>query len=63
MLVVVVACGLALDLARGSSAPVRAGSTFALMQMNVCLSGLAGCYGRVAYPDIVPVRAILTTRD
>ncbi|MEA2214164.1 MAG: hypothetical protein QOF83_4112 [Solirubrobacteraceae bacterium] len=26
------------------------GSTFTLMQMNLCLSGLAGCYGRVEYP-------------
>jgi endonuclease/exonuclease/phosphatase family metal-dependent hydrolase len=23
------------------------------MQMNLCLSGLAGCYGRVAYPAVV----------
>jgi endonuclease/exonuclease/phosphatase family metal-dependent hydrolase len=23
------------------------------MQMNVCLSGLAGCYGRVAYPAVL----------
>ena len=27
-----------------------AGSTYTLMQMNLCLSGLAGCYGKVAYP-------------
>ena len=26
------------------------GSTYTLMQMNLCLSGLAGCYGEVAYP-------------
>ena len=26
------------------------GSTYTLMQMNLCLSGLAGCYGKVAYP-------------
>src|SRR5687767_2104284 len=25
-----------------------AGSPFTLMQMNLCLSGLAGCYGKVA---------------
>jgi endonuclease/exonuclease/phosphatase family metal-dependent hydrolase len=27
--------------------------TYALMQMNLCLSGLAGCYGKVAYPAVV----------
>src|SRR4051794_36928579 len=26
------------------------GSTYTLLQMNLCLSGLAGCYGKVAYP-------------
>jgi hypothetical protein len=32
----------------------RAGSsTFTLMQVNLCLSGLAGCYGKVAYPAVV----------
>jgi endonuclease/exonuclease/phosphatase family metal-dependent hydrolase len=28
-------------------------STYTLMQMNLCLSGLAGCYGRAAYPAVV----------
>jgi endonuclease/exonuclease/phosphatase family metal-dependent hydrolase len=27
-----------------------AGSTYTLMQMNLCLSGLGSCYGKVAYP-------------
>ncbi len=27
-----------------------AGSTYTLMQMNLCLSGFAGCYSRVRYP-------------
>ncbi len=27
-----------------------AGPTYTLMQMNLCLFGIAGCYGRVAYP-------------
>lgn len=27
--------------------------TYALMQMNLCLSGLAGCYRKVAYPAVV----------
>jgi endonuclease/exonuclease/phosphatase family metal-dependent hydrolase len=33
--------------------PSPAGSTYALMQMNLCLSGLGGCYGEVAYPAAV----------
>jgi endonuclease/exonuclease/phosphatase family metal-dependent hydrolase len=32
--------------AAASGAPAR----FTLLQMNLCLSGLAGCYGKVAYP-------------
>ena len=37
----------------GSSANTHAappGSTYTLMQMNLCLSGLGGCYQKVAYP-------------
>jgi endonuclease/exonuclease/phosphatase family metal-dependent hydrolase len=34
---------------RAGSQPV-AGSSYALIQMNLCLSGLAGCYRKVAYP-------------
>ena len=30
-----------------------AGSTYTLLQMNLCLSGLAGCYGKAAYPAVV----------
>jgi endonuclease/exonuclease/phosphatase family metal-dependent hydrolase len=30
-----------------------ASSTYTLMQMNLCLSGLAGCYRKVAYPGVV----------
>jgi endonuclease/exonuclease/phosphatase family metal-dependent hydrolase len=50
------ACALALALAGrgGASAalgvPARDAPAYSLMQMNVCLSGFAGCYGRVAYP-------------
>ena len=32
-------------------APARA--TYTLMQMNLCLSGLAGCYAKAAYPAVV----------
>jgi endonuclease/exonuclease/phosphatase family metal-dependent hydrolase len=28
-------------------------STYTLMQMNLCLSGLAGCYGKATYPAVV----------
>jgi endonuclease/exonuclease/phosphatase family metal-dependent hydrolase len=60
-LVAAVGCVLALALT-GSSQP--AGSTvivgadagrssYTLMQMNLCLSGLADCYGRAAYPAVV----------
>ena len=30
--------------------PARGGSAYTLMQMNLCLSGFARCYGKVAYP-------------
>jgi endonuclease/exonuclease/phosphatase family metal-dependent hydrolase len=33
--------------------PSPAGSTYTLMQMNLCLSGLATCYRKVAYPAVV----------
>jgi endonuclease/exonuclease/phosphatase family metal-dependent hydrolase len=36
-----------------SSGVSRAGSTYTLMQTNLCLSGLAGCYGKAAYPAAV----------
>jgi hypothetical protein len=29
------------------------GPAYTLMQMNLCLSGLAGCYGKTAYPAVV----------
>jgi endonuclease/exonuclease/phosphatase family metal-dependent hydrolase len=62
-------CGLALSLAgcSGSSgaataASAPAGSTYTLMQMNLCLSGLAGCYRGVEYPAVVE-EAIARIRD
>lgn len=36
-----------------TAVPPAAGSTYTLMQMNLCLSGLAGCYGKAAYPAVV----------
>src|SRR3954452_24981799 len=55
-----VGCALVLALtgcggSSGKSALARpsSGSTYTLMQMNLCLSGLAGCYGKAAYPAVV----------
>ena len=36
-----------------AAVPPAAGSTYTLMQMNLCLSGLADCYGKAAYPAVV----------
>ncbi|HET6866432.1 MAG TPA: endonuclease/exonuclease/phosphatase family protein [Solirubrobacteraceae bacterium] len=57
-LVVALACVLALTGCSGSSgaataASRSAGSTYTLMQMNLCLSGIAGCYRKVEYPAVV----------
>ena len=61
-LVVAAGCVLALALTgcgrsagATASAAVRSGapSTYTLMQMNLCLSGLAGCYRKVQYPAAV----------
>lgn len=56
----VMGCGLVLALT-GCSRSVgmataispSAGSTYTLMQMNLCLSGLGGCYAKVQYPAVV----------
>jgi hypothetical protein len=43
--------GSSVSMAREPSiTPAHGGSTYTLMQMNLCLSGFAGCYGKVAYP-------------
>src|SRR3954453_10696873 len=47
-----VGCALVLALT-GCGAPTPARSRYTLMQMNLCLSGLAGCYGKTAYPAVV----------
>jgi endonuclease/exonuclease/phosphatase family metal-dependent hydrolase len=36
-----------------AAVPRAAGSTYTLMQMNLCLSGLARCYAKVAYPGVL----------
>jgi hypothetical protein len=33
-----------------ATGPSRADRPYRVLQMNLCLSGMAGCYGRVAYP-------------
>jgi endonuclease/exonuclease/phosphatase family metal-dependent hydrolase len=57
LLLAAVGCALVLVLTgcsrfSGTAAAVSppVGSTYTLMQMNLCLSGLAGCYGKVEYP-------------
>jgi endonuclease/exonuclease/phosphatase family metal-dependent hydrolase len=59
----IAALGCALMLAPGctrssgtsgpAAVPPAGTSPFTLMQMNLCLSGLAGCYGEAAYPAVV----------
>jgi endonuclease/exonuclease/phosphatase family metal-dependent hydrolase len=56
LLLAAVGCALVLAVtgcSRSSAVPPPAGSTYTLMQMNLCLSGLAGCYGKAAYPAVV----------
>jgi putative hemolysin len=59
-------CALALvvtgtgDAREMSSSPAAA--TYTLLQMNLCLSGFASCYGRVAYPAGVQ-EAVARIRD
>ena len=45
-----------------AAATSRVPGRFTLLQMNLCLSGLAGCYGKVAYPAGVD-DAIARIRD
>ena len=47
-----VGCALVLALS-GCSRSSAASSSYTLMQMNLCLSGLAGCYAKVQYPAVV----------
>jgi endonuclease/exonuclease/phosphatase family metal-dependent hydrolase len=47
---VLVVTGCSRSLGTLAAASPSAGSSYSLMQMNLCLSGLAGCYGKVEYP-------------
>ena len=58
--VTAVGCGLVLLLTgcsqssgTAATAASRSGSAYTLMQMNLCLSGLAGCYAKVEYPAVL----------
>jgi hypothetical protein len=67
LLVATVLCALAVAVgpisARTAPSSVHtAGSSYTVLQMNLCLSGLAGCYGRVAYPAVVQ-EAVRRIRD
>jgi endonuclease/exonuclease/phosphatase family metal-dependent hydrolase len=54
MLRAAVGCALVLALTGcGESSRAAGSTTYTLMQMNLCLSGLAGCYAKVAYPAVV----------
>ena len=52
VMLAVVGCALVLALT-SSSRSSEPGAGYTLMQVNLCLSGLAGCYGRTAYPAVV----------
>jgi endonuclease/exonuclease/phosphatase family metal-dependent hydrolase len=59
-LLATIACALILALtgcgrssATAATAAAPTGSSYTLMQMNLCLSGLAGCYAKVKYPGVV----------
>jgi hypothetical protein len=62
-------CAAVLALAAGATRTVGhsgamppGGSTYTLMQMNLCLSGLGTCYEKVAYPAVVE-EAVARIRD
>jgi endonuclease/exonuclease/phosphatase family metal-dependent hydrolase len=73
LLLAAVSCALVLAVTgcnRGSSGPTglparepsSVGSTYAVMQMNLCLSGFAGCSGRSTYPAVLK-EAVVRIRD
>ena len=69
LLLAAVGCALVLALtgctgsaATSAAVPPGAGSGYSLMQMNLCLSGLAGCYRKTAYPAVVQ-EAVVRIRE
>jgi hypothetical protein len=51
LVLLVTGCSRSSEMAAAASPPAR--STYSLMQMNLCLSGLAGCYAKVDYPGVL----------
>jgi endonuclease/exonuclease/phosphatase (EEP) superfamily protein YafD len=43
-------CGRSSEATASAAVRSQGGSTYTLMQMNLCLSGVAGCYRKVQYP-------------
>ena len=53
-LVAVAAAACAVVVALATDAPARRpGTSYTVLQMNLCLSGISGCYPRTAYPDVL----------
>jgi endonuclease/exonuclease/phosphatase family metal-dependent hydrolase len=50
LVLAVTGCSSATSGAPAPKPSTSEGRAYALMQMNLCLSGVAGCYGKVAYP-------------
>ncbi len=50
---VLVLAGCSRSSGTAAAAPRSPGPTYTLIQMNLCLSGLAGCYGKVQYPAVL----------
>jgi len=50
LVLVLTGCSRSSGTAAAAAVPPPGGSTYALMQMNLCLSGLGGCYAKVEYP-------------
>ena len=54
LVVALTGCGGASETSGAQAhAPSTAGSTYTLLQMNLCLSGYGGCNGKAEYPDSV----------
>jgi endonuclease/exonuclease/phosphatase family metal-dependent hydrolase len=51
LVIAVTGCGGSSDTREAAAEPTS--PTYTVMQMNLCLSGLGGCYGKVAYPAVV----------
>jgi endonuclease/exonuclease/phosphatase family metal-dependent hydrolase len=60
LVLVLTGCGRSSEPAAAVALPK--GSAYTLMQMNLCLSGLAGCYAKVEYPAVVE-EAVVRIRE